>query len=74
MKELIVKNQILEKFPHRTEADFYIWISRYKNRLFQDVFIQEDAQSTIESYIKSISNPIRHIRGLIRRFLGRVRY
>ena len=74
MKDLIHKNGILNKFPHRTETDFYIWISKHKNRLFQDVFEPDEAQSVIDSYIKLFSNPIRKFFGMLRRYFGLVRY
>ncbi len=74
MVVLIDKNGIMGKFPHRTKTDFYIWISKYKNRLFQDVFELDEAQSVIESYSKIFSNPVRKVLGKFRKFFGLVRY
>lgn len=74
MVVLINNNGIMKKFPHRTEADFYIWISKYKQLFLQDVFKPETAAPTIEGYAKYVSNPVRMIMGKIRKFLGRVRY
>ncbi|MCD4676606.1 MAG: hypothetical protein K8S18_11530 [Desulfobacula sp.] len=74
MRDLIQQNGILEKFPHRTETDFYIWISKYKNRLFQDVFSPDKAQNVINSYTKIFSNPLRKIFGKLRRYFGLVKY
>ncbi len=74
MRDLILKNGILEKFPHRTETDFYIWISKYKNRLFQDVFSPDEPQNVINSYINFFSNPLRKIFGKLRRYFGLVKY
>ncbi|MCK5165632.1 MAG: hypothetical protein KAQ72_18080 [Desulfobacula sp.] len=74
MRDLIQQNGILEKFPHRTETDFYIWISKHKNRLFQDVFLPDEAQNVINSYTKIFSNPLRKVFGKLRRYLGLVKY
>ncbi|MCP4718504.1 MAG: hypothetical protein GY860_03520 [Desulfobacteraceae bacterium] len=74
MVVLINKNGIMEKFPHRTKTDFYIWISKYKNRLFQDVFVSDEAKSVIDSYSKIFSNPIRKLLGKLRKFFGLVKY
>ena len=74
MVVLINKNGIMEKFPHRTKTDFYIWISKYKNRLFQDVFESDEAKSVIDSYSKIFSNPIRKLLGKLRKFFGLVKY
>lgn len=74
MAEVIRKNGILDSFPHRTETDFYIWISTYKNMLFQDEFELEQARNQVEQYRKVFSNPLRRFRGRIRRFFGRVKY
>lgn len=74
MRDLILKNDILKKFPHRTETDFYIWISKHKNRLFQDVFSPDEAQSVITSYIHFFSNPFRKVFGKLRRYFGLVKY
>jgi hypothetical protein len=74
MVVLIDKNGIMEKFPHRTKTDFYIWISKYKNRLFQGVFELDEAQSVVESYSKIFSTPIRKVLGKLRKFFGLVKY
>ena len=74
MVDLIRKNRIIPLFPHRTEADFYIWITKYKQLVFQDVFEPEKAVPFIESYAKIFSNPLRIIVGKIRKFLGIVKY
>ena len=74
LKALIVNNRILERFPHRTETDFYIWISKYEDRLFQEVFISEKGQSVVESYKKKAFSPLQFFMGRVRRFLGRVKY
>lgn len=74
LRDLIIKNGILKKFPHRTEADFYIWISKHKNRLFQDVFSPDEAQNVINNYIKIFSNPFRKCFGKLRRYFGLVKY
>ncbi len=74
MRDLIRENKVLDKFPHRTETDFYIWISKHKNRLFQDVFEPDEAQSVIDNYIKLFSNPIRKFFGRLRRYFGLVKY
>ncbi len=74
MAALIHNNGIMEKFPHRTETDFYIWITKYKHLVFQDKFEPEKVLTTIESYSKIISNPLRKILGKLRKFLGLVRY
>ena len=74
MVEIIRKNGILKNFPHRTETDFYIWISTYKHQLFQGEFELERAQSQVENYGKVFSNPLRRLRGKIRRFFGHVKY
>ncbi len=74
MRDLIKKNDILKRFPHRTETDFYIWISKHKNRLFQDVFSPDEAQSAINSYVLFFSNPVRKFLGKLRRYLGLVKY
>jgi hypothetical protein len=71
---LIDKNKIMKKFPHRTQTDFYIWISKYKNRLFQDVFVLDEAQNLVENYSKTFSSPLRKILGKLRKFLGLVKY
>jgi len=74
MRDLIRKKGLLDKFPHRTEADFYIWVSKHKNRLFQDIFVHEDAQSVLDNYLKVLSNPVQKIQGKLRRFFGLVKY
>lgn len=74
MRDLIRKKGLLDKFPHRIETDFYIWVSKYKNRLFQDIFVHEDAQSVLDNYLKVLSNPVQKIQGKLRRFFGRVKY
>ncbi len=74
LRDLIRENKILDRFPHRTEADFYIWISKHKNRLFQDVFEPDEAQSVIDNYLRIFSNPIRKFFGRLRRFFGLVKY
>jgi hypothetical protein len=74
MVVLIDKNGIMEIFPHRTKADFYIWISKYKNRLFQDVFELDEAQSVVDSYSKIFSTPLRKVLGKFRKFFGLVKY
>jgi len=71
---LINDNGILKKFPHRTEADFYIWVSKHKNRLFQDTFVPDEARSVIESYSKILSNPLEKMLGKLRKMLGLVKY
>jgi|GEM_PF-389359 hypothetical protein len=74
MRRLIVENDILRHFPHRTEADFYIWISKYKNHLLLDEFKPEQARSEIDNYYRLFSRPARKLWGRLRRFLGLVRY
>lgn len=74
LRDLIRENKIIDRFPHRTEADFYIWISKHKNRLFQDVFQPDEAQSVIDNYIKLFSSPLRKAFGRIRRYFGLVKY
>ncbi|MCK5542367.1 MAG: hypothetical protein KAI40_06710 [Desulfobacterales bacterium] len=74
MVTLITKNSIMGKFPHRTKTDFYIWISKYKNWLFQDVFVSDEVQSVIDSYSKKFSNPIRKALGKLKKFFGLVKY
>ena len=74
MVTLINTNNIMKIFPHRTETDFYIWISKYKNKLFQDVFVMDEAQNVIDSYAKIFSNPLRKILGKLRKYLGLVKY
>lgn len=74
MVVLIDKNGIMGKFPHRTKTDFYIWISKYKNRLFQNVFKLDEAQSVVDSYSKIFSNPLRKVLGKLRKFFGLVKY
>ncbi len=74
MVTLINTNSIMKIFPHRTEADFYIWISKYKNKLFQDVFVKDEAQNVIDNYAKIFSNPLRKILGKLRKYLGLVKY
>ena len=74
MKDLIQKNGILSRFPHRTETDFYIWITKYKHLVFQDIFDPEKAMTTIESYAKIFSNPFRKLRGKLRKYFGLVKY
>jgi len=72
--ELIRENGILKHFPHRTEADFYIWISRYKETLFAEGHITDDAKNVIEGYSKVFSRPLRRFWGKFRNFLGFVNY
>lgn len=74
MVRLIKTNGILEQFPHRTEADFYIWISKYKNSLFEDGFAPTEMQNVILNYKNFFSNPVRKAWGRIRRILGLVKY
>jgi hypothetical protein len=74
MVVLIRKNKIMEQFPHRTDTDFYIWISKYKNRLFQDVFVPDEVQSVIDSYSNIFSTPLRKVLGKLKKFFGLVRY
>ncbi|NOX35092.1 MAG: hypothetical protein GXP56_15420 [Deltaproteobacteria bacterium] len=74
MVDLIWKNRIIPLFPHRTEADFYIWITKYKQLVFQDVFEPEKTLPFIESYAKIFSSPLRIIIGKIKKFLGIVKY
>ncbi len=74
MKNLIDKNGIMEKFPHRTATDFYIWISKYKTMMFQDVFVSDKARNMVENYTKVFSSPLRILIGKIRKFLGLVKY
>ncbi len=74
MVELITENGILKSFPHRTDADFYIWISRHKNSLFQEGFLADQAKSTIDNYSSIFRRPLRRILGKIRRKLGLVKY
>jgi len=74
MVVLINKAGIMENFPHRTKTDFYIWISKYKNRLFQDFFELDEAQGVVESYSKIFSNPLRKLLGKFRKFFGLVKY
>lgn len=74
MVRLIKANGILDHFPYRTEADFYIWITKYKNMLFKDDFAPNEVLNDIESYNKIFSNPFRKILGRIKRVLGLVKY
>ncbi|MCG8636282.1 MAG: hypothetical protein MI863_20790 [Desulfobacterales bacterium] len=74
LRDLIRENKIIDKFPHRTEADFYIWISKHKNRLFQDVFEPDKAKGIVDNYSKIFSNPMRQFYGRLRRFFGLVKY
>lgn len=74
MVALIQKNGIISRFPHRTETDFYIWITKYKRLVFHDIFEPEKAVTTIESYAKIFSNPFRKLRGKLRQFFGLVKY
>jgi hypothetical protein len=74
MVVLINANGIMKKFPHRTEADFYIWISKHKNRLFQNVFVADEARSVIDSYSRLFTNPLIKLFGKIKNKLGLVKY
>ena len=74
MVVLINKNGIMEKFPHRTKTDFYIWISKYKNRLFQDVLELDETKDMVDSYSKIFSSPLRKVLGKFRKFFGLVKY
>ena len=74
MAALINANSIMANFPHRTETAFYIWISKHKKRVFQDVFVADEAQNVVNSYAKIFSNPLRKIMGKIRKHLGLVKY
>lgn len=74
MVDLITKNGILKHFPHRTEADFYIWISRYQNSLLQEDFTIDKAKNAIDSYSRVFSRPLRRLWGRIRNRLGLVTY
>ncbi|MBU0464642.1 MAG: hypothetical protein KKD21_11835 [Proteobacteria bacterium] len=74
MADLIRKNGIISQFPHRTEADFYIWITKYKRLVFQDIFEPEKVVPDIESYAKIFSNPFRKFRGKLRKHFGFVKY
>ncbi len=74
MAALIRKNGIISHFPHRTETDFYIWITKYKNLLFQDVFDSEKAMTTVESYTRIFSSPFRKFWGKLKKYFGFVRY
>ncbi len=74
LRDLIRENKLLDRFPHRTEADFYIWILKHKNRLFQDVFEPDEAQNVIDNYIKLFSNPVRKFFGKLRLYFWLVKY
>ena len=74
MKDLHQKNGIISQFPHRTETDFYIWITKYKRLVFQDVFEPEKAMTTIESYGKQFSTPFRKFWGKLKKYFGVVKY
>ncbi len=74
MVDLIRENGIMKQFPHRTETDFYIWVSKYKNRLFQDVFQPEEARLAVDNYSRIFSNPLRRFLGKLRKYLGIVRF
>jgi hypothetical protein len=74
MVTLITKNSIMEKFPHRTKTDFYIWISKYKNRLFQGILELDEAQDMVDGYSKIFSSPVRKLLGKLRKFFGLVKY
>ncbi len=74
MVDLIRNNGIISQFPHRTDTDFYIWITKYKHLVFQDVFELEKALPGIESYAKIFSNPLRKLRGKLRKYFGLVKY
>jgi len=74
MVNLINENGILRSFPHRTEADFYIWISKYKGSLFQEGTLADDAKETVDTYSRVFRRPLRRLLGKIRKKLGLVKY
>lgn len=74
MVKLIEDNGILKSFPHRTEADFYIWITKYKSTLFQEGSLADDAKNTVDSYSRLFRRPLRRVIGKIKKTLGLVKY
>ncbi|MCE1253119.1 MAG: hypothetical protein LWX83_06165 [Anaerolineae bacterium] len=61
---VIRRNNILKEFPHRTEADLYLWISehlwylRQKNQ--QEVSVEEAALHFAENYSQNLGRRLQH--------------
>jgi len=74
LAEIIRNNRIMKKFPHRTEADFYIWVFKYRRKLRKDVPDDGNPADAVEAYAKKYDNIFRKIMDTFRRFFGLVKY
>jgi len=74
MADLIKKNRIMTQFPHRTEADFYIWMVKFRHHLTTNPIEPEEAETIVEAYASKFATPLRKIVGKIRNLLGIVKY
>ena len=71
---VIRKNRIMKQFPHRSEADFYIWTIQNRRRLRDQYGGEEEAESVVEDYAGKYGGLFRKVLGVIRRFFGLVKY
>jgi len=71
---VIRKNRIMKQFPHRSEADFYIWTIQNRRRLRDQYGGEEEAESVVEDYAGKYGGLFRKVLGAIRRFFGLVKY
>ena len=74
LAEIIRNNRIMKKFPHRTEADFYIWVFKYRRKLRKDVPDDGNPADAVEAYAKKYDSIFRKIMDTFRRFFGLVKY
>jgi len=68
------KNRIMKQFPHRKEADFYLWVIQNRRQLMEEYGREGEAESVVEAYARKFDGLFRKVLGAIRRFLGLVRY
>jgi len=70
----IRKNGIMQRFRHRTETDFYLWVIKNRRKLIEEFVENEEAENLVEAYVWKYSGPFRKIIGAFKRFFGLVRY
>jgi hypothetical protein len=71
---ILRSHQMMRRFPHRTETDFYIWVVLNRRLLIKEFVPDNEAKEMVEAYAQKYNYSLRPFIGALMRFLKLVKY